>query len=764
MEPKQTSTNIASPRIGGQPKPFNDVTPFESRPPAPSPVSSSPPPAPLYSSSVSSFVPAAPAATSRKRLRIPLWLVATGASLAIAVGGILFFVRQANQTTAIQANSFDSVQIPFDQLDAIAAGSVKTMAVNGQLLVNDSLVIAPSTQPSTAVAGQLYYNQANNQLAYYNGTEFVGLLGGTATTTLQNNTTTINTASTITITNPSTSSGTTGRIAKFTGVENLGDSIMSDTGSAIRVEGNVNLIDPPSNVPEISIWPTNPTPAVENQPDAHAPPDVELGVKFRSDVDGVITGIRFYKGTSNTGTHTGSLWTAGGTLLGTATFTSETASGWQEVRFGSPIAISADTTYIASYHTSAGFYSITDAYFTSSVDNSPLHALQDGTDGPNGVFRYSLTPAFPNQTFNRTNYWVDVLFKPGTNIAKYQVNGAQISSADLVNNADLAKRSASQIFTGSNTFKKTTNATTAFSIQNAAGTDLFSVDSVNSRLYIGPQGGGSGAVVLVLSTKTNAGDPDGIEGGMYYSDTLKTYRCYRDGAWTDCADINPDRGFSLYDEFMGGENTNGTIGSLGWNVHDIGGASTITLNPTTPTAVADRPGVLAVATPAIASQGTTLALAKSNNASMVIGAGHTMKTAVAVGSTTNQVLRVGLHSQTTTSTQPVSGVWWEADPAADTNWRYCHGNGTTATCASSGIVITANSWVRLEIRVTATGTNSSAASFVINGAAINVSGVTIDTTNRVSPALSCYTTTGTSKECYWDYFQVRGAVSVSTGR
>ncbi len=43
---------------------------------------------------------------------------------------------------------------------------------------------------------------------------------------------------------------------------------------------------------------------------------VELGVKFRSDVDGFITGIRFYKTSGNTGTHTGTLWSSPGTNLG----------------------------------------------------------------------------------------------------------------------------------------------------------------------------------------------------------------------------------------------------------------------------------------------------------------------------------------------------------------------------------------------------------------------------------------------------------------
>ena len=52
-------------------------------------------------------------------------------------------------------------------------------------------------------------------------------------------------------------------------------------------------------------------------------------MKFQSSVPGWVAGVRFYKGAGNNGTHTGSLWTASGTLLATGTFTNETASGWQ---------------------------------------------------------------------------------------------------------------------------------------------------------------------------------------------------------------------------------------------------------------------------------------------------------------------------------------------------------------------------------------------------------------------------------------------------
>jgi hypothetical protein len=140
----------------------------------------------------------------------------------------------------------------------------------------------------------------------------------------------------------------------------------------------------------------------ENDPQA-----VTLGVKFQALTNGKIIGIRFYKGPQNTGTHTGALW-SGSTRLASATFTNETASGWQQVNFSTPVNITANTTYIASYHTNTGQYSVDEPYFTTPHTNGPLTAPSSG----NGVYRYttSLT-AVPNSTFNASNYWVDVVFQ-----------------------------------------------------------------------------------------------------------------------------------------------------------------------------------------------------------------------------------------------------------------------------------------------------------------------------------------------------------------
>jgi hypothetical protein len=137
---------------------------------------------------------------------------------------------------------------------------------------------------------------------------------------------------------------------------------------------------------------------------------VELGLKFRSDVAGTIKGVRFYKSAANTGVHTGSLWTAAGTLLGTVTFTNETASGWQEAQFASPIPINPNVTYVVSYHTNSGHYSASGGYFNSAgFDNGTLHALSTTAAGGNGVYIYGVS-SFPVSSFNGANYWVDVVF------------------------------------------------------------------------------------------------------------------------------------------------------------------------------------------------------------------------------------------------------------------------------------------------------------------------------------------------------------------
>jgi hypothetical protein len=157
----------------------------------------------------------------------------------------------------------------------------------------------------------------------------------------------------------------------------------------------------------LTVWPASTVPSVVDSLDNNA---VEIGMKFKADIDGTISAIRFYKSTANTGTHTAKLWTSGGSRLASATFTNETASGWQQATFTSPVSIKAGRVYVASYYAPKGRYSATAGFFNGKgADNGPLHALASGVSGANGVYRYG-SSGYPTSSYNATNYWVDVVF------------------------------------------------------------------------------------------------------------------------------------------------------------------------------------------------------------------------------------------------------------------------------------------------------------------------------------------------------------------
>ena len=165
---------------------------------------------------------------------------------------------------------------------------------------------------------------------------------------------------------------------------------------------------PPPPAPAPSLWGDGATPQYSTAGDTSP---IEVGVKFRSDVAGYVTGVRFYKDASNTGTHHGHVWSSDGTLWAEAVFTGETASGWQTATFSAPVAIAANTTYIVSYHTEAGHYSLSRPYFNTGYSNAPLYAYATGeVAGGNGVYRYGPNRSFPDQTWEGSNYWVDVIF------------------------------------------------------------------------------------------------------------------------------------------------------------------------------------------------------------------------------------------------------------------------------------------------------------------------------------------------------------------
>ncbi|WP_109209662.1 MULTISPECIES: DUF4082 domain-containing protein [Microbacterium] len=169
--------------------------------------------------------------------------------------------------------------------------------------------------------------------------------------------------------------------------------------SAAGVKRTVTVTGPFSALGDI-------VPAIPSANDTQA---VELGLRFVPDFDGYVAGVRFYKGSTNVGTHVGALWNSSGALLNSATFTNESATGWQSVQFTSPVPVIAGQTYTVSYTAPSGGYSVAERYWPYSARaSSPVTVTSAVGAAAPGV--YGSPGRFPTNAWKETNYFVDAIF------------------------------------------------------------------------------------------------------------------------------------------------------------------------------------------------------------------------------------------------------------------------------------------------------------------------------------------------------------------
>lgn len=128
----------------------------------------------------------------------------------------------------------------------------------------------------------------------------------------------------------------------------------------------------------------------------------EMGVKFRVTQPARLTAIRYYRSPGETGTHVGRLWTGAGSQIASTTFASETADGWQEQAFATPVDLAPGQTYVASVGVNARFVTTGFGLQSERVDG-PLRSVADGANGVHS----QAAGQFPTSSWTSSNYFVE---------------------------------------------------------------------------------------------------------------------------------------------------------------------------------------------------------------------------------------------------------------------------------------------------------------------------------------------------------------------
>jgi hypothetical protein len=160
----------------------------------------------------------------------------------------------------------------------------------------------------------------------------------------------------------------------------------------------------------LSIWNNFVKPTNATFTDARG---IEAGVYFTTNVDGYIQGIRFYKAELDTEQYRVNLWDIKTKKnLATQLVESIAVTGWQDVLFDQPVQVTANTLYIASYHSPKG-RAIVQSYMFSAhgVNSGPLSAQSDIVNKGNGVYRINNKSVFPTDKGRGKQYWVDVIYE-----------------------------------------------------------------------------------------------------------------------------------------------------------------------------------------------------------------------------------------------------------------------------------------------------------------------------------------------------------------
>lgn len=128
----------------------------------------------------------------------------------------------------------------------------------------------------------------------------------------------------------------------------------------------------------------------------------EQGVEFSSSVTGKITQIKFWKASGEpSGNHVGHIWSTSGTQLATASFLSETSSGWQTATVSPALKISAGVRYRVTYNIQSVVAKTFNVFNNGPLNRPPFTIY--------GSYFCSPAGCFPT-TGSTSNLFADIVF------------------------------------------------------------------------------------------------------------------------------------------------------------------------------------------------------------------------------------------------------------------------------------------------------------------------------------------------------------------
>ncbi len=429
-----------------------------------------------------------------------------GASLLlfVIIGGILLLLglgresQQAIKTPAEIKKAYSTAQVSLKDarsdsgIELSISDSNQELAVNGQLRVNNTLILTPTGQPQTPSTGQIYYSQTANQPYYFDGTRFVAFasesdidaavrslnLGAFSRLTGVGNGLAVQ-GQTLENTGVLSLQGQTGNVT-LSGGDGIGISGTTITNTGVTgIIGTANQVSVSSSTGEVIV----------SLPQDIAPSSSPTFASLTAD--------------SLIARPSATILTIGSSdktleLQGSSTTLSQTSGGFTStLAFNAPSADQTITlpdesgTICLQGSTNCGFLpSSSPAFFQNGNSFGTLATL--GTNDTNALAfetsgveraRISATGDVGIGTMG-PGYKLDVAGDVNTTTL-YRVGGVPISSANLSNDANLAKLSSNQTFTGINSF---TNAGNSF-VGDGMGLTNLNADNITTGILGVAQGG-----------------------------------------------------------------------------------------------------------------------------------------------------------------------------------------------------------------------------------------------------------------------------------